>query len=161
VDDFAVKYVGKENAHHLRNALLHSYEITTDWGGTVYSGTTFTWDCHKRTCDIFMPGYVANVLNKFKHDNPRNPQHTPSKYVTPVYGAKSSTQPETRHRSSPQSSALTSKRSQDQFYTVQGQYIPPYLCPSMPLLWNKLKPQKRHKLRQISSWTTWSHILTP
>jgi hypothetical protein len=30
VDDFAVKYVGKENAEHLRNALLHSYELTTD-----------------------------------------------------------------------------------------------------------------------------------
>jgi hypothetical protein len=40
VDDFAVKYVGKDNAHHLRNALLRNYEITTDWGGTVYSGMT-------------------------------------------------------------------------------------------------------------------------
>jgi hypothetical protein len=35
-----------------------------------------------------MPGYVANFPNKFQHGNPRNPQHTPSKYVTPVYGAK-------------------------------------------------------------------------
>jgi hypothetical protein len=32
-----------------------------------------------------MPGYVANVL---QHDNPKHPQHTPSKYITPVYGAK-------------------------------------------------------------------------
>jgi hypothetical protein len=30
VDDFAVKYVGQENAYHLRNALLRHYEITTD-----------------------------------------------------------------------------------------------------------------------------------
>jgi hypothetical protein len=30
VDDFAVRYVGEENAHHLRNALLRNYEITTD-----------------------------------------------------------------------------------------------------------------------------------
>jgi hypothetical protein len=44
VDDFAVKYVGKDNAHHLRNALLCHYEITTDWGGTVYSGMTLKWD---------------------------------------------------------------------------------------------------------------------
>jgi hypothetical protein len=44
VDDFAVKYVGKDNAHHLRNALLLHYEITTDWGGTVYSGMTLNWD---------------------------------------------------------------------------------------------------------------------
>jgi hypothetical protein len=32
VDDFAVKYVGKQHADHLRNALLQSYELTTDWG---------------------------------------------------------------------------------------------------------------------------------
>jgi hypothetical protein len=32
VDDFAVKYGGKENAQHLRNALLHRYELTTYWG---------------------------------------------------------------------------------------------------------------------------------
>jgi hypothetical protein len=30
VDDFAVKHVRQENAHHLRNALLRNYEITTD-----------------------------------------------------------------------------------------------------------------------------------
>jgi hypothetical protein len=35
-----------------------------------------------------MPGYVSNVLSKFQHDAPKHPQHTPSRYVTPVYGAK-------------------------------------------------------------------------
>jgi hypothetical protein len=35
-----------------------------------------------------MPVYVTNVLNKFQHDAPKHPQHTPSKYVTPTYGAK-------------------------------------------------------------------------
>jgi hypothetical protein len=35
-----------------------------------------------------MPGYVSNGLSKFQHDAPKNPQHTPSKYVTPVYGVK-------------------------------------------------------------------------
>jgi hypothetical protein len=30
VDDFAVKYVGKQHAEHLRNALLRTYELTTD-----------------------------------------------------------------------------------------------------------------------------------
>jgi hypothetical protein len=88
VDDFAVKYVGKENAHHFRNYLLHSYEITTDWGGTVYSCMTLTLDCQKQTCNIYIPGYVASAINKFQHVNPRNTQHTPSKYVTPVYEAK-------------------------------------------------------------------------
>jgi hypothetical protein len=45
-------------------------------------------DYKKRTCDISMPGYVSNVLSKFQHDAPKHPQHNPSRYVTPVYGAK-------------------------------------------------------------------------
>jgi hypothetical protein len=35
-----------------------------------------------------MSGYLANVLNKFQHNTPSHPQHTPSKYVAPIYGAK-------------------------------------------------------------------------
>jgi hypothetical protein len=88
VDDFAVKYVTEADAHHLRNALRRHNEITTDWGGTVYSGITLDWDYNKRTCDISMPSYITNVLNKFQHDTPKTPQHTPSRYITPVYGAK-------------------------------------------------------------------------
>jgi hypothetical protein len=87
VDDFAVKYVKKDNAHHLRNALLRHYETTTDWGGTVYSGMTLKWDYQKHTCDISMPGYITNNLIKFQHDTLKHPQHTPSKYATPIYGA--------------------------------------------------------------------------
>jgi hypothetical protein len=40
VDDLTVKYVGKHHADHLRNALLKTYELTTDWARTVYSGMT-------------------------------------------------------------------------------------------------------------------------
>jgi hypothetical protein len=39
-----------------------------------------------RPADAF--GYVSNVLSKFQHDTPKHPQHTPYRYVTPVYGAK-------------------------------------------------------------------------
>jgi hypothetical protein len=88
VDDFAVKYVGKQHAGHLINALLQIYELTTDWAAKIYSGMSLKWDYKNRTCDISMPGYVSNVLSKFQHDAPKHPQHTPSRYVTPVYGAK-------------------------------------------------------------------------
>jgi hypothetical protein len=88
VDDFAVKYVGKQHAEHLKNALLKTYDLTTDWAGTVYPCITLKWDYKNRTCDISMPGYVSNVLSKFQHDALKHPQHTPSRYVTPVYGAK-------------------------------------------------------------------------
>jgi hypothetical protein len=99
VDDFAVKYVGKHHAEHLRNALLRTYELATDWTATVYSGMTLKWDYNKLICNIYMPGYVSNVLSKFQHDCPKHPHHTPSRYVTPVYGAK--TQYATRDETPP------------------------------------------------------------
>jgi hypothetical protein len=99
LDDFAVKCVGKENAEDLGNVLIISYELTTDWGGTLYSGMALKWDYQKRTCNISMPYYVTNVLSKFQHDNPKYPQHTPYIYITPVYGAK--TQYATRDETPP------------------------------------------------------------
>jgi hypothetical protein len=104
VDAFAVKYAGKHHADHLRDTLLQSYELTTDWEGKVYSGMSLKWDYKNRTCDISMPGYVSNVLSKFQHDTPKHPQHTSSKDVTPVYGAKTqfTTQDETPPRTAKQ-----------------------------------------------------------
>jgi hypothetical protein len=99
VDDIAVKYVSKHHAEHLQNALLRHYELTTDWTATVYSGMTLKWDYNKRICNISVPGYVSNILSKFQHDSPKHPQHTPSWYVTPVYGAK--TQYATRDETPP------------------------------------------------------------
>jgi hypothetical protein len=99
VDDFVVKYVGKHHAEHLRNALLRKYELTTDWMVTAYSGMMLKWHYNKRICDISIPGNVSNVLSKFQHDSPKHPQHTPSWYVTPVYGAK--TQYATRDETPP------------------------------------------------------------
>jgi hypothetical protein len=97
VDDFAVNYVGKQHAYHLRNALLRSYELTADWEGKLYSGMTLKWDYKNRTCDISMPGYVATFLIKFQHYTPKHPHHTPSRYFMPVYGANTqyATQDET------------------------------------------------------------------
>jgi hypothetical protein len=88
VDEFAVKYVGKHHADHLRNDLLQSYELTTDWEAKVYSGMSLKWDNKNRTCNISMPGFVSNVLSKLQHDAPKHQQQTPSKYDTRVYGAK-------------------------------------------------------------------------
>jgi hypothetical protein len=49
VEDFAVKYVRKQHAEQLWNALLRTYELTTDWTETVYSGMTLKWDYRNRT----------------------------------------------------------------------------------------------------------------
>ncbi len=33
VNDFGIKYVGKEHAQHLKNALEEHYKLTCDWTG--------------------------------------------------------------------------------------------------------------------------------
>jgi hypothetical protein len=43
-----VKYVGKQHAYHLRDAMLRSYVVTTDWEGKIYSGMTLQWNYKKQ-----------------------------------------------------------------------------------------------------------------
>ena len=38
VDDFAIQYVGKDNALYLEQTLKHHYETTTDWVGNKFAG---------------------------------------------------------------------------------------------------------------------------
>jgi hypothetical protein len=130
VDDFAVKYIGRQQADHLRNALLKTYELTTDWSGTVYSGMTLKWDYRHITCDISMPGYVSNVLSKFQHDAPKHPQHAPSRYVTPMYGAR------TQYATKDETPPLTAKQCITiQKVTGSALYYAKYVDPTvlMPL----------------------------
>jgi hypothetical protein len=104
VHDITVKYIGKQHAAHLSDAILRSYELTSDWEGKLYAGITLKWYYKNRTCDIFMPGYVSNVLSKFQHDTPTHPQQTPYRYAMPVYGATPSMQRRIKHLLSRQNS---------------------------------------------------------
>jgi hypothetical protein len=95
VDDFAIKYVGKEHADHLLACLREQYTMTTDWECNNYCGLTVEWDYKERICDISLPGYVSRALHRFQHTAPKKPQHSPSKYIPPTYGAAQQlTQPE-------------------------------------------------------------------
>ena len=38
VDDFGVKYVGKEHVERLLKALKKDYKLTVDWEGEIYCG---------------------------------------------------------------------------------------------------------------------------
>ena len=68
VDDFGVKYEGKENAEHLINAIKsEGYKLSIDWEGTKYCGITLKWNYDLRTLTISMPGYVQKMLLRFKH----------------------------------------------------------------------------------------------
>ena len=87
VDDFGVKYVGKEHAKHLRDTLREDYTVTTDWTGKRYIGITLDWDYKRRQVHLSMPKYVKKALKQFQHTlNKRQYQPFPSAKID--YGAK-------------------------------------------------------------------------
>jgi hypothetical protein len=144
VDDFAVTYVGKQHDDHFIEALLQSYELTTDWQAKLYSDMYLKRYYKNRTCDISMPGYVSNVLSKFQHDAPKHPQHTPSKYVTPVYVAK------TQYATKDETPPLTAK----QFLTIQKftgsvLYYAKAVNPTVLMPLNDIATEQQKQLRKL------------
>jgi hypothetical protein len=87
VDDFGVKYVGKQHAEHLVQAIKKHYPLSEDWAGTLYCGITLAWDYDARTVDFSMPGYIKKQLQKYQHEKPTRPQHSPYPAATRTYGA--------------------------------------------------------------------------
>ena len=85
VDDFGVKYKGREHAEHLIAALQELYEITTDWTGSKYLGIVIDYDRVARTIRLSMPQYVENALDRFDaKDLPG--ADSPMIYTPPQYG---------------------------------------------------------------------------
>ena len=48
VDDFGVKYVGKQHAYHLIAILEEHYTISQEWNGARYLGMDINWDYTNR-----------------------------------------------------------------------------------------------------------------
>jgi hypothetical protein len=74
VDNFGVKYVGNQHADHLIQCIKETYELTQDWTGDLYSGIKLNWDYNARRLNISMPGYIKQLLQKYKHRIPPKPQ---------------------------------------------------------------------------------------
>jgi hypothetical protein len=73
VDDFGVKYVGREHVEHLMTCIKKIYNISSDWNGRAYCGLTLEWDYKNRTVDLSMPGYIKASLHKYQHAAPARP----------------------------------------------------------------------------------------
>ena len=87
VDDFGVKYKGRENFQHLCDALCDLYEITVDESGSKYLGMTLDWNYDNKTIDISMPGYIEKLLHRFQHI-PTKVQKSPHIAARINYGQK-------------------------------------------------------------------------
>ena len=44
VDDFGIKYVGKQHTLHLLKIVEKNYEITDDWEGKKFTGINIAWN---------------------------------------------------------------------------------------------------------------------
>ena len=56
VENFCVKYVGKEHALHLKQTLEENYKVTTEWEGTRYIRITIDWDYKQRQVHMSVQG---------------------------------------------------------------------------------------------------------
>ncbi len=67
VNNFGIKYDGKEHADHLINCLKEKYKLTKDWAGDLYWGISLKWDYVAQMLNISMPGRIKKPLLKYKH----------------------------------------------------------------------------------------------
>jgi hypothetical protein len=88
VDDFAIKIMSEKDADHLINALKKDFTITVDREATKYIGLNIEWDYENSKLHIYMPGYLAKMMTRFKHETPTKIQNSPHHHVKVKYGAK-------------------------------------------------------------------------
>jgi hypothetical protein len=99
-----------------------------------------------------MPGSVSNVLSKFQHDDPKHPQYTPSRYVTPVYGAK--TQYATKDETPPLTAqqCLTIQKVTGSVLYYARAVDPTVLMPLNDIATEQTKATEKHSPPQIKCW---------
>ena len=62
MDDFGVKYIGKEHVMYLINTIKEHYEVEEDREGPQYLGITLYWDYKNCEVQLSMPEYVGHAL---------------------------------------------------------------------------------------------------
>jgi hypothetical protein len=67
VNSFGMKYISKEGAQHLKNALEEYYKFMCDWTGKWYIRIALDWDYNKCQVHLSMPNYAQKDLKQFQH----------------------------------------------------------------------------------------------
>jgi len=78
VDDFGIKYIGREHLEHLYNLQRkETYKIVEDLESDLYCVIALKWNYAKHHVDLTMVKYVMKQLTKYGHIAPLKPQHCP------------------------------------------------------------------------------------
>ncbi len=88
VDNFGVKYIGKEQVQHLLQMVQKYYKCLFEPEGERYCKLTIKWDYLGKKVHIAMPFYLKNALKRFQHPPPIMPQDQLHPHVKKQYGAK-------------------------------------------------------------------------
>jgi hypothetical protein len=89
VDDFGVKYIGKEHAEHLMSVLGKHYNMEEDWKGELYCGIHLKWNYRDGYVDISMPNYVKKKLTEYDYKPTNRHQYCPYEPNPIIYGKNS------------------------------------------------------------------------
>eukprot|EP00804_Cyclotella_cryptica_P020760 CCRYP_016596-RA/>CCRYP_016596-RA protein AED:0.37 eAED:0.37 QI:0/-1/0/1/-1/1/1/0/339 len=120
VNDFDVKYVGINHAHHLLQTLNEHYKTSQDWKGERYLGLTITWDYTLQQVQLSMPGYCKKAGHRFRHPVPIKPQHQPYPHTARTYRTYGATQ---QFVETADTSALLSKTDKTFVQEVIGVFL--------------------------------------
>jgi len=89
VDNFALKYIGTDNALHLINALKDKYkDIKINWKGDKLCGIDLLWDYTKWICKLSLQGFIDKLRKRFNLLPVKHPQFAPTNYTQPLFGQK-------------------------------------------------------------------------
>ena len=61
--------------------------LVVDDNATKFCSTELEWHYEEGYVDVSMPGYIEKALQRFTHPTPTRPQHAPSQWTAPQYGA--------------------------------------------------------------------------
>ena len=67
VDNFGVKYFGKEHALHLKQKIEDNYTVTSEWNGRRYIGITLYCYYKTKKFHLLIPNYATKALKQFNH----------------------------------------------------------------------------------------------
>jgi len=160
VDNFGVKYVGKEHMEYLIISLQKDYSrIKVDLKEELYAGINLKWNYKEKWLDASMSEYASKLRQHFSHKMTKVPQHSPHKAPKKIYGATS------QDTIMPDDSA---KLNDDQIKLIQqvigvclyyGRAVDDTILPALSAIASEQSNGTKQTMEKLSnSWITWRRI---
>ncbi len=154
VDDFGIKYVGREHVNHLIKCIKEKYELTKDWAISIAGSSCFgiiinahltyqCWDVSKSSSKntsikCLKSRNIAHTLQRQSNTAPRHKPHSPLIFPPNYLMWKSK----------------KSNVSLVAFYTTHERSRSPSWWPSVPLQASKREAWRTQWPRLSNFWTT-------